>query len=311
MENPELQWSGIDTLKLGLGITWTDRTNHALLMNQLQTMQAAARDNRPNEWNLMSIPRAVTEPYGRKKYKYSLGNGGTTLFFTDQPEPNEQTPNVWMELQPIYTTRRSLEHLYYHLHCIIDELGGKVTWIKPSELHITADISTRRDMHITDFYDNHHNKKFTARGRTTERIDGPAAEIEKDTQRTIINGTRLEYFRIGGSQLMLRIYNKTQELNAHPEKQWEAQNWLNPEAPHVTRVEFQNRLQNTIKTTENKHTPETTGPKSGPIVTDTDLQTVIDRWYQLPPPIRHQIVKLAHPGSLTLAGVKHTTERTN
>ena len=241
MDNPVLQWSGIDTLKLGLGITWTDLANHALVINQLHQMRDMARKNRPNEWDLMSMPRAVTMPYGRKKYKYSLGNGGTTLFFTDEPKPEQNTPNVMMELQPIYCTRRSLEHLHFHLHCIIDELGAKVTWIRPSELHLTADISTDRDMHITDFYDHNHKPKFTTRGRTNNRIDGPAAELEKDTHEIIIKGMRLEYVRIGSSELMLRIYNKTQELKVHPEKCWEAQAWNDPAHPHVTRVEFQIR----------------------------------------------------------------------
>ena len=58
------------------------------------------------------------------------------------------------------------------------------------------------------------------------------------------------------------------------------------------------------KTTENQHNPKTTGPKSGPVPPDPDLQTVIDRWPELPPPIRRQIVKLALPSSLALAGVR-------
>ena len=58
-----------------------------------------------------------------------------------------------------------------------------------------------------------------------------------------------------------------------------------------------------VETPENQHNPKTTGPKSGPAPLDPDLQTVIDRWSELPPPIRRQIVKLASPGSLTLDGV--------
>ncbi|MHB1769409.1 MAG: hypothetical protein ACYCUV_16335 [Phycisphaerae bacterium] len=237
MDNPKLEWSGIDTLKLGLGVKWTDLTNHALVMNQLQQMQQNARENKPNEWNLMSLPRAASAPYGRKKYKYCLGNGGTYLYFTTDPEPTDQTPNVMVELQPIYTTRRDLEHCHFHLHAIIDELGGKIAWIKPSELHVTADISTRTPQHYNDYYDEKERPKFTARGRTIRTNTEPA--LPEETM--IRNGRRLNYFRIGGSEMLLRIYNKTQELKVHPEKQWEAQNWNNPDAPHVTRVEFQIR----------------------------------------------------------------------
>ena len=68
-------------------------------------------------------------------------------------------------------------------------------------------------------------------------------------------------------------------------------------------------LEHTTETPEKQHNPKITGPISGPVVTDTDLQTVIDRWPELPPPIRRQIVKLATPGSLALAGVNHTIER--
>ena len=64
-------------------------------------------------------------------------------------------------------------------------------------------------------------------------------------------------------------------------------------------------------TLENSILPIIPGPKSGPVTTDHDLQAVIDRWSELPPPIRRQIAKLAHSGSLALAGVKNKIERTS
>ena len=70
-------------------------------------------------------------------------------------------------------------------------------------------------------------------------------------------------------------------------------------------------IEHHAKTRENPHNSKTTGPKSGPVSPDPELQAVIDRWSQLPPPIRRQIAKLAHPGSLALAGVKNKIERTS
>lgn len=57
------------------------------------------------------------------------------------------------------------------------------------------------------------------------------------------------------------------------------------------------------KPPEKPHNSKTTGPKSGPVPLDPELQAVNDRWSELPPLIRRQIVKLALPGSLPLAGV--------
>ena len=57
------------------------------------------------------------------------------------------------------------------------------------------------------------------------------------------------------------------------------------------------------KTFENKTLHKTGGPISGPITQDTELQTVIDRWPQLSPLIRSQIVKLATPGNSTQDGI--------
>ena len=56
-------------------------------------------------------------------------------------------------------------------------------------------------------------------------------------------------------------------------------------------------------TFENKTLHKTGGPISGPITKDIELQTVIDRWPQLPPLIRSQIVKLATPGNSTQDGI--------
>ena len=58
----------------------------------------------------------------------------------------------------------------------------------------------------------------------------------------------------------------------------------------------------THQTPENRTPAAQSGPKSGPV--DPELQIIVDRWHELPPLIRRQIVKLADSGGLTLAGVR-------
>ena len=57
------------------------------------------------------------------------------------------------------------------------------------------------------------------------------------------------------------------------------------------------------KTLENKTLDKTGGPNSGPVYQDIELQTVINRWPQLPPLIRSLIIKLATPDNSTPDGI--------
>ncbi len=250
MDNPQLQWSGIDTLKLGIGAHWPE-TTHEMLIETLTQAQATARADEPTKWELLA-GTFIPQPYGRKKYKFGLADQSSQFYFTSEPKPDGHTPNIWLELGPRFTTIRDIDQTDGHARCTLEELGATIDWIKPSELHLTCDISADRPQDYSDYFDTAHQPKWTTRARTLHAIEREELAMP---EQMISKGRRLEYFRIGSGPLQLRIYNKTQELKIHSEKLWENLLWKNPLADNVTRVEFQIRREKlndfNIQTLEN------------------------------------------------------------
>ena len=239
MNNPKTEWSGIDTLKVGIGIHWDPitRQHQMRLLNHLQEQARAGREptleTLQYRWNIT--------PYGRKKYKWGMTTGYMSFFFSDEDAPHaDNTPNAWAEFGPLWTTRHTPEMTKAFIDIHLNNMGAHATWIKPSELHITADISTDQPMKYEDFYAEHHQKLWTTRARITRLIETPDERPEDEGECIFRNGN-LEYFRVGAGMLLLRIYNKTKELRTHTEKMWEQTLWKNPQAQNVTRIEFQLR----------------------------------------------------------------------
>ncbi len=236
MNNPILQWSGIDTLKVGVGVIWPE-TDHAILMQHFEEAQRQARQDNAEPWRMLAgtfVPTA----YGRKKYRFGLQDQSSQFYLTTEAEPDGTTPNVWVELGPRFTTIRDIDQTEGHINATLNEIGGRVQWIKPSELHLTADIQCDEPIEPNDFYDENFKPKWTTRARTTNAI---IKEEIQTPENHITKGQRMEYIRIGAGPLQVRIYNKTQELKIRTEKLWEKLLWHNPLAEHVTRVEFQIR----------------------------------------------------------------------
>ena len=236
METPKLQWSGIDQMTLGIGAHMPEET-HKPLLEQLTTAKALAATDQPQKWSLMA-GLFIPLHYGNKRYPLALADQDTAFFFNRQHAPIRATPNIMVELSPRFTTRRDIDQTAAHVHALLEELGFTIDWIKPSRVDLACDISCGRDQCYQDYFDHMHQRKYTTAARTQQQIE---REDDKVTNDLINKGNRLEYFRIGAGALILRIYNKTQELKVHSEKLWETLLWENPSVGNVTRVEFQLR----------------------------------------------------------------------
>lgn len=239
MNTPEIQWSGIDTLKVGVGIHW-DPITRKHQMALLDALQQQAREGREPTLETLQYRWAVT-PYGRKKYRWGITTGYISFFFSDEDQPSgDNTPNCWVEMGPLWTCRHDLYTTKTFIDITLNNFGTHATWIKPSELHLTTDIATSQPMKYEDFYAEHHAKKWTTRARLSRLIETPD-EPPEDPQEAIFRNGNLEYFRVGAGHLLLRIYNKTKELKVHTDKLWEKTLWKTPTAENVTRIEFQIR----------------------------------------------------------------------
>ncbi len=235
MENPKLQWSGIDQLTLGIGAHMPEAT-HKKFIEQLSEAKALANEDQPQKWKLMAGTFMPT--YGTQRYPLGLADQNTRFCFNRQHKPMQATPNIMVDLSPRFITCHDIDQAEGHIYALLEELGFTVDWIKPSRVDIACDISCDRDQAYEDYFAYPHQTKYTTVARTQQEIEKHPDEIARDL---INKGSRLEYFRIGAGPMLLRIYNKTQELKIHSEKTWETLLWNKPTEQHVTRVEFQMR----------------------------------------------------------------------
>lgn len=230
-DRPITLWRGIDTIKIGLGIRWNpDPTD---LLDELQNRVREYPDMWP--YDLAGKTWAIL-PYGRKKYRYGLQHGQLSLFFSTEPYGTE-TPNVMAEAYPQSIAGKPIPELNAEIAQAIADLGGCPMWDKVSELHLTTDTHVPEPLSDSEFHDPLNRPLWISRARkqiVTRNHQG-------DVEQSISSGSILQSLRYGGTQLMVRIYNKPEELRVHPDKEWERGLWNNPMAAEVTRTEFQIR----------------------------------------------------------------------
>ena len=231
-DRPITLWRGIDTIKIGIGVQWSNRSGLATLAELQGRVRKTPSDYLygigHKDWAIL--------PYGRKKYRYGLQWGQLSLFFSEE-EYSLETPNVMAEAYPQAIAGTPLSELNETITETIAELGARPIWDKVSELHLTTDTHCPEPLSISEFYDQFNRPLWVSRARKQVVTKDHQRDVEQSTTK----GAILESHRYGGNALMVRIYNKQQELRIHPEKQWEMSLWNNPYAQHVTRTEFQMR----------------------------------------------------------------------
>lgn len=240
-------WKGFDTIKVGIGVAWPE--SFANLLETLDKSKQQAMDAmEPVVFSLASekpFDQVVALERGTPNARYGVEVEGLRVFFSSRQMPYADTPNLYIEAGPAFVAERGLEALFVFIQVMIARLGGEYLWNKVSEVHMTADFEVDRP-HIDADYRMDEGFAFVTRARTKAKRYGctmPSDEQDDSREETALfyKGSRLETLQIGKNQLMLRIYDKQAELSRRPRKCWERLLWVNCNAEHVMRVEYQVR----------------------------------------------------------------------
>lgn len=218
--NFQLLLCGIDSLDLGLFVTWS--ANWEQICRDLDAKKANAQ-NLKTVLDTTDIGREFLHlPSGKPpNYRYHLQFLEYHLYFAITKEYGT-SPNVYVSLNAAALWHVKLPGLLELLQFDIANYGGTIDRIQPSRVDLCADF--RLDAPLTlPFLESHR----VSRSRKTE---------------VHMDGRDLETFYSGapGAPLRLRIYDKSKEIIKN-NKQWFGGIWNTDDLTNIWRVEFQIR----------------------------------------------------------------------
>ncbi len=223
-------WHGIDTAKVGYNVHWTDAFQKQL--DQFEKLRNLARLAERQDGCISHAltpggPEYVVWTTGSRMLPYAFERGGIVLFFsatsTMWVHDGCVTPNLRAEFSPRAVACNGLAAVHRMVLDLIAAMGGHCTENQLSEVHMTCDVETDRPHDLTDYYSavDHPWDRVCTRIRTNGATSAP----EEADARAEGNRRHLKYIHIGRDKKMLRIYDKMLELQAHPDKQFEAALW--------------------------------------------------------------------------------------
>ncbi|MHB1766534.1 MAG: hypothetical protein ACYCUV_01630, partial [Phycisphaerae bacterium] len=198
-DRPITLWRGIDTIKIGIGVQWSNRSGLATLAE----LQGRVRKTPSDYLYGIGHKDLAILPYGRKKYRYGLQWGQLSLFFSEE-EYSLETPNVMAEAYPQAIAGTPLSELNETITETIAELGARPIWDKVSELHLTTDTHCPEPLSFSEFHDQFNRPLWVSRARKAVVTE----DYQRDVAQSTANCSVIESLRYGGSMLMVRIYNK-------------------------------------------------------------------------------------------------------
>ncbi|MBU0673268.1 MAG: hypothetical protein KJ950_01340 [Proteobacteria bacterium] len=259
---PELA-TGLDRLKFGLYVKWEDRSFFEILQ--------AAKDE-AREIN-DSVPVSFSDngdmvfnchPAGRKGgYTYGISRADVNIFFSRRLD--DTTPNIWIDIGSSSCWSPGYKFIISEILSFVAHLKGHILRDTVSEAHLCTDfIGLDIEELPLDRYDHwitraNHYQSY----QTRSQISGISLAQSEGTlpPGAMVRESGIEF---GRGDIMLRIYDKTLELQKNPAKQslfasvWNRSKF---DEGHVTRVEFQLRRPvlrqlgiNTLKDLEKKKT---------------------------------------------------------
>jgi hypothetical protein len=222
---PTYQYNtGLDFLKMSFNIEWTTH----YFMEELREAKEEWDDPDISEkpFHMGDGLEFNLQRAGAKKYPFKLVMGDVTLLFSKH-KWDAQQPNCRVEIGSVSCWAPGWEYLINRILNLLRVRGAKVRGEKVSELHITVDI---------------FGLKFTESGFSDIR-----RWVSRANEYKIAGKYRTpNYLALGKGNFMLRIYDKTGELEPGSAKEiffrdlWTKKlNAIPPE--HVTRIEFQIR----------------------------------------------------------------------
>lgn len=223
VEQPHYLLCGLDTLHLGLFVDWDeDLWPEQVIHFQEQKDKAFGTtgviDQTPSNRTFLHLPTAKPP-----RYRFHLQFPEHHIYLAMAEHPKRGTPNIYACLGAETLWRNGIQAAVDLLTADITSFGGHVSQLQPSRCDIAADFLIPGGI-SNDFLMEHRV--------TRSRAHNPHFS----------NGIlETAYFGDKGSPILLRIYNKSLELQKSGTKDWFIGLWGLEENRHVWRVEYQLR----------------------------------------------------------------------
>lgn len=230
--------NNVDTLKVSFWVKWRDNS----FLDELELIKQSIQ----NTSNLQEKPYRCPGGFhwnvqrtGTRIYTYRLTSGDLT-FLINNRSSEDKIPTVGFEIGSESCWSPGYDAIYQRFTQWLSAVGGTIQRNQISEVHLAAD--------------------FIGVAIGSLLIDDKSKWITRSTKFAFYGSHRkLETFSLGKGDLMLRIYDKIQELKYAPQKlctfmdAWQLQKLSNTD---VTRVEFQIR-RNILKDIRTSPTAQT------------------------------------------------------
>lgn len=244
---------GVDTLDVNLHVDWGK--SREKLFEALEKGKKDAENSNGIPFNFAGREDLLIAPVGKKRLKYQLIHPFGRLYLGTGKKRNAEG-NLFITPLAKWIWKRRVFPLMQEFVDLIGTLGGRVERMQISRCDLTADFLLPGGLTL----------EFLRHYAVT-RSRGCVPYLEGKTLETYYAGNP-------GAMLCLRIYNKSREIEAHPEKGFFLKLWNVEENAEVWRVEYQ--LRRAVLREYGVNTLEDLQAKSGGIWSD-----LTQSWFSL------------------------------
>ena len=220
VENFQFLLCGIDTLDLGLFVTWDDQWHQTREMLEARKQQSQEGKSAPESTDLDR--QFLFLPSGKQpNYRYGI-KFQEYLVFIAKSDSYRNSPNVFVSLSSSLLWHEPFATILELLALDLDHFGGTIDRIQPSRCDLSVDFRLVPPPDLP-FFDQHRVSR--SRYVNTHSTGG--------ILETIYSGSP-------GSPVRIRIYDKGKEIQKS-NKHWFLDLWGIVDSENVWRVEYQLR----------------------------------------------------------------------
>jgi len=220
IENFQFLLCGIDTLDLGLFVTWNDQWHQTREMLEAKKQQAQEGKPAPESTDLDR--QYLFLPNGKQpNYRYGI-RFQEYLIFIAKSDSYRNSPNVYVSLSSSLLWHEPFATILELLALDLEHFGGTIDRIQPSRCDLSVDFRLTPPPDLP-FFDQHRVSR--SRYVNTHSTGG--------ILETVYSGSP-------GSPVRVRIYEKGKEIQKS-NKAWFHDLWGTQNPEHIWRVEFQLR----------------------------------------------------------------------
>ncbi len=220
----------VDTVRIGFGVRWTTSTWDKLsfILNEAKQAAQSVTDGSEHTLTIGShvwrvLPRGLRAGDGHLVAQFALEAEGVVYAVANRQNPVGDTPNVMVYAGGVACMQNAGD-IYSTIRARVAGLGGAILWDCLSRIDIAVDLA---DWPVADFAAAVRERRVIS--RALKRCEFGFFE----------NGTHATGVSFGKSPLMIRAYDKLEELRHDPVKRalWVSRVWGGEPAGDVTRVE--------------------------------------------------------------------------